>query len=57
MLVSAYCLLPTDCQRRDTLGEVGILFECLVATLSDPLSFGRNASIDFRICSGMAMGI
>ena len=57
MLLSAYCLLPTDCQRRDTLGEVGILFDCLVGTLTDPFSFRGNLALDLGIRSGVAMGL
>jgi hypothetical protein len=57
MLLTAYCLLPSDFQGRNSLGEVGILFDGLVEALPGSLSFRRNPSIDFRVCSGMAMGV
>ena len=57
MLLSANCLLPTDCQRRDYLGEVGILFDCLVETLSGSLSFGGDFSLNLGICPGLAVGL
>ena len=57
MLLSAYCLLPTDCQRRDILGEVGILFDGLVETLSGSLSFGGDSSLGLGICPGLAVGL
>ena len=57
MLLTAYCLLPTDCQGRDTRGEVGILFEGLVETLSSPFSFRGDSSIDPGIRAGVAMGL
>jgi len=57
MLLSACCLLPTHCQARDHIEEIGFLFDGVVETLSGPLSFRRNPSIDFGIRSGMAMGV
>jgi len=57
MLLTAYCLLLTDFQGRDTLGEVGILFDCLVEAFSSPLSFGWDSSVDLGIRVGVATGL
>ena len=57
MLLTAYCLLPTDFQGRDCLGEVGILFDGMVETLSGSLSFGGDSSLGLGICPGLAVGL
>ena len=57
MLLAAYCLLPTDCQRRDILGEIGILFDGLVETFSGSLSFSGDSSLNLGICPGLAVGL
>jgi len=57
MLLSAYCLLPTDCKRRDHIEEVGLLFDCLVETFSSSFPLSRDPADDLRICPGLAMGL
>ncbi len=57
MLLSAYCLLPTDCKRRDHIEEIGFLSISLVEALTDSFSFRGHSPIDIRIYLGMALGL
>jgi len=44
-------------QRRDHIEEVGLLFDCLVETLTGSFSFRGDFAFDLRLCLSMALGL
>jgi hypothetical protein len=44
-------------QRRDHIEEVGLLFDCLVETLTGSFSFRGDFAFDLRFCVGLALGL